>query len=90
MKAETVTVPLALDTTPIVEQLRALRLACSQIGFALDTAILTLDDRQAQPTEMMPCPVCWGRVNDVTPAAKCKNPACVGGEVPRGVSEETP
>lgn len=29
-----------------------------------------------------PCDTCWGRVNDVTPGARCKNPACVAGEVP--------
>lgn len=81
MKVETVEVPLALDLAPIREQLRALRLACSQIGFALDTAILALDDLASRSDESEPCPVCWGRVNDITPGAKCKNPACVGGRV---------
>lgn len=82
MKVETVEVPLALDTAPIREQLRVLRLACSQIGFALDTAILALDDIAGRRDEVGPCPVCWGRVNDIAPGAKCKNPACVDGAVP--------
>ncbi len=39
---QTVTVPVALDLTAVREALVALRVLCSQIGFALDTAILAL------------------------------------------------
>jgi len=40
--AKTVTVPIALDNEILVKQLEILRLCVSQIGFALDTAILAL------------------------------------------------
>jgi hypothetical protein len=40
--AKTVTVPIALDNEFLVKQLEILRLCVSQIGFALDTAILAL------------------------------------------------
>ena len=33
-------------------------------------------------TTTEPCPVCWGRVNDIAPGATCKNPDCKGGTVP--------
>jgi hypothetical protein len=39
---KTITVPITLDGEILVKQLEALRLLTSQIGFALDTAILTL------------------------------------------------
>lgn len=28
------------------------------------------------------CETCWGRVNDIAPGARCKNPACRDGQVP--------
>lgn len=37
-------VAISLDTAGLVAQLTALRLLCSQMGFALDTAILKLTD----------------------------------------------
>lgn len=39
---KTTTVPVTLDGEILVKQLEALRLLCSQIGFALDAAILAL------------------------------------------------
>lgn len=30
----------------------------------------------------VPCPTCWGRVNDIAPGARCKNPDCSDGTVP--------
>jgi hypothetical protein len=42
--SRTVTVPVALDAEALKRQLAILRLLCSQIGFALDTAILALDN----------------------------------------------
>ncbi len=38
-------------------------------------------DALLQARSEEPCPVCWGRVNDVAPGAKCKNPDCNGGKV---------
>jgi hypothetical protein len=40
----TVTVPIAADIEPLKRQLAALRTLCSQIGFAIDTALLALDE----------------------------------------------
>ncbi len=39
-----INVPVELDAEPLKRQLAVLRTPCSQIGFALDTAILGLDD----------------------------------------------
>lgn len=36
-----ITVPVYVDTVAIRRQLEALRLLCSQVGFALDTALLS-------------------------------------------------
>lgn len=41
---KTITVPIALDSEILVKQLKALRLLASHIGFALDTAILALQE----------------------------------------------
>lgn len=41
---KSITVPIVLEPEAIVEQLRVLRTLASQIGFALDTAILSLTE----------------------------------------------
>ena len=41
---KTITVPLALDTEGLVRQLEILRLLASHVGFALDTAIVALQE----------------------------------------------
>lgn len=45
----TITVPIAADIEPLKRQLAVLRALCSQIGFALDTAILALDAEDSWP-----------------------------------------
>jgi len=45
----TVTVPFAGDLEPLKRQLAVLRTLCSQIGFAIDTALLALDEPDSWP-----------------------------------------
>ena len=45
----TITVPIAADIEPLKRQLAVLRTLVSQIGFALDTAILALDEPDPWP-----------------------------------------
>jgi hypothetical protein len=44
-----IVVPVAIDTETLEHQLSVLRVLCSQIGFAVDTALLSL--RTAPPAE---------------------------------------
>ena len=47
--AKTITVPITGDLEPLKRQLAILRTLVSQIGFALDTAILALDEPDSWP-----------------------------------------
>jgi hypothetical protein len=50
VRADELTIHVALDMEKVAQHLAGLRLLCSHVGYALDTAILALGNEPTEPT----------------------------------------